>query len=109
MFLMPSLFEPCGLGQLIALRYGSIPIVRETGGLKDTIIPYNKYTGEGNGFSFANFNAEELYNTIKFALWVYGDKIQWKNITKKAMQCDNSWNKSAQIYLDLYRELTNVD
>lgn len=109
MFLMPSLFEPCGLGQLIALRYGTIPIVRETGGLRDTITPYNKYTGEGNGFSFANFNGEELYNTIKFALWVYGDKIQWRKLMKQAMLCDNSWNKSADIYLNLYRELTHID
>ena len=109
MFLMPSLFEPCGLGQLIALRYGTIPIVRETGGLKDTINPYNQYTGEGNGFSFANFNGEELYNTIKFALWVYGDKIQWRKLMKQSMMCDNSWNKSADAYLSMYRELTHID
>ncbi len=109
MFLMPSLFEPCGLGQLIALRYGSVPIVRETGGLKDTINPYNQYTGEGNGFSFANFSGEELYNTIKFALWVYGDKIQWRKLMKQAMICDNSWNKSADAYLSMYRELTHID
>ena len=68
MFLMPSLFEPCGLGQLIALRYGSIPIVRETGGLKDTVTPYNEYTGEGNGFSFTNYNADDLYNVIEYAI-----------------------------------------
>jgi len=109
MFLMPSLFEPCGLGQLIALRYGTIPIVRETGGLKDTIIPYNQFTGEGNGFSFANFSGDELYNTMKYALWVYGDKIQWKKLVKEAMRCDNSWNLSADKYLSLYRELTNID
>jgi len=107
MFLMPSLFEPCGLGQLIALRYGSIPIVRETGGLKDTINPYNKYTGDGNGFSFAGFDDTELYNTLKYALWVYGDKIQWRKLIKQAMKCDNSWNVSANKYLSLYQELIN--
>ncbi len=109
MFLMPSLFEPCGLGQLIALRYGTVPIVRETGGLKDTVQPYNQYTGEGNGFSFANFNGEELYNTVKFALWVYGDKIQWRKLIKQAMLCDNSWTKSADTYLSMYRELTHIE
>lgn len=107
MFLMPSLFEPCGLGQLIALRYGTIPIVRETGGLRDTVNPYNQYTEEGNGFSFANYNADELYNIMKFALWVYSDKKKWNQLIKNAMNSDNSWNKSADIYLNMYRELTN--
>ena len=107
MFLMPSLFEPCGLGQLIALRYGTIPIVRETGGLRDTVNPYNQYTGEGNGFSFANYNADELYNIIKFALWVYSDKKKWNQLIKNAMNSDNSWNKSADVYLNMYRELTH--
>lgn len=109
MFLMPSLFEPCGLGQLIALRYGSIPIVRETGGLRDTIIAYNEYTGEGNGFSFRNYSSDELYNIIKYALWIYKDKGKWENLIENAMNSDNSWNRSAQIYLDLYRELTGQD
>lgn len=109
MFLMPSLFEPCGLGQLIALRYGSIPIVRETGGLKDTITAYNEYTGEGNGFSFRNYNSDELYNIIEYALWIYKDKGKWENLIENAMNSDNSWNRSAQIYLDLYRELTGQD
>lgn len=107
MFLMPSLFEPCGLGQLIALRYGTIPIVRETGGLKDTVVPYNEYTGEGNGFSFANYNADELYNIIKYVLWIYSDKEKWNGLIKNAMNADNSWNKSADIYLNIYRELTH--
>jgi starch synthase len=109
MFLMPSLFEPCGLGQLIALRYGSIPIVRETGGLKDTVTAYNEYTGEGNGFSFRNYNSEELYNMIQYALWIYQDKGKWNGLIRNAMNSDNSWNKSAQIYLNLYRELTGQD
>lgn len=107
MFLMPSLFEPCGLGQLIALRYGSIPIVRETGGLKDTVAAYNEYTWEGNGFSFTNYNADELYNILQYALWIYQDKKRWNNLIEHAMNSDNSWNRSAQIYLDMYRELTH--
>ena len=109
MFLMPSEFEPCGLGQLIALRYGSIPIVRETGGLRDTVNPYNEYTGEGNGFSFKNYNDEELLNIIKYALWIYKDKNKWNNLIRNAMNSNNSWEKSAQIYLDMYRELTGRD
>ena len=109
MFLMPSLFEPCGLGQLIALRYGSIPIVRETGGLKDTVASYNEYTEDGNGFSFTNYNADDLYNVIQYALWIYKDKKKWKNLVKQAMESDNSWNKSAEIYLNMYRELTGQD
>lgn len=107
MFLMPSLFEPCGLGQLIALRYGTIPIVRETGGLKDTVIPYNEYTGYGNGFSFVNYNADELYNIIQYALLIYSNKEKWNGLIKNAMNSDNSWNKSADIYLNMYRELTH--
>jgi starch synthase len=109
MFLMPSLFEPCGLGQLIALRYGTIPIVRETGGLKDTVEAYNEYTGYGNGFSFKNYNSEELYNIIQYALWIYGNKKHWKRLIKQAMNSDNSWEKSANIYLNMYRELTGID
>ena len=109
MFLMPSLFEPCGLGQLIALRYGSIPIVRETGGLKDTVASYNEYTEDGNGFSFENYNADDLYNVIQYALWIYKDKKKWNNLVKQAMKSDNSWNKSAEIYLNMYRELTGQD
>lgn len=109
MFLMPSLFEPCGLGQLIALRYGTIPIVRETGGLRDTVRPYNEYTGEGNGFSFANYNADELYNIIQYALWIYKDKYKWNQLIKNAMNTDNSWNRSADAYLNMYRELAHLD
>lgn len=107
MFLMPSLFEPCGLGQLIALRYGTIPIVRETGGLKDTVIPYNEYTGYGNGFSFVNYNEDELYNIIQYAVLIYSNKEKWNGLVKNAMNSDNSWNKSADIYLNMYRELTH--
>ena len=102
MFLMPSLFEPCGLGQLIALRYGSIPIVRETGGLKDTVYPYNKYNGVGNGFGFKNFNSNELMQIIEYALTIYNDKNAWNNIIRQAMNSDNSWEKSATQYKWLY-------
>lgn len=102
MFLMPSLFEPCGLGQLIALRYGSIPIVRETGGLKDTISPYNQYNGVGNGFGFKNFNSNELMQIMEYALTIYNDKDAWNNIIRQAMNSDNSWEKSAIQYKELY-------
>ncbi|MCB2290695.1 glycogen synthase GlgA [Clostridium sp. CS001] len=105
MFLMPSLFEPCGIGQLIALRYGSIPIVHETGGLKDTIIPYNKYTGDGNGFSFENYSSEELLDTINRALDLYNDKIAWDKLVENAMLLNNSWENSAKNYMDLYNSL----
>lgn len=107
MFLMPSLFEPCGLSQLIALRYGSIPIVRETGGLKDTIIPYNQYNGEGNGFSFANYNAHEMLFTLQRAMDLYyNNKDIWLNLINKAMESDYSWNSSAKEYIKIYKALS---
>lgn len=102
MFLMPSLFEPCGLGQLIALRYGAIPIVRETGGLKDTISPYNKYNGVGNGFSFSNYNAHELLMITEYALEIYQDKERWYSIISQAINSNNSWEKSAEEYCNMY-------
>ncbi|MDV4152624.1 glycogen synthase GlgA [Clostridium sp. AL.422] len=105
MFLMPSSFEPCGLGQLIALRYGSIPIVRETGGLKDTIIPYNEYTRFGNGFSFRNYSHEELLNIVKYAISIYKNKERWNEIVKSAMEADNSWERSSKEYLRIYKEV----
>lgn len=101
-FLMPSQYEPCGIGQLIALRYGTLPVVRKTGGLNDTITPYNKYTGEGNGFSFDNYNAHELLYTTKAALDVYRDCGAWQHLVKNALRCDYSWNHSAEEYIDLY-------
>lgn len=104
MFMMPSRFEPCGLGQLIALRYGTIPIVRETGGLKDTVFPYNEFNGMGNGFSFANYSGEELYRTTDYALRIYWDKWKWNGIVNQAMNSNNSWEKSAKEYERLYRE-----
>ena len=105
MFLMPSLFEPCGIGQLIALRYGTVPIVRETGGLKDTIIPYNKYTNEGNGFSFTNYNAHDMLNVIQLAIETFKDKKRWTVIQKNGMKSETSWKESAKQYNDLYKKL----
>lgn len=106
MFLMPSLFEPCGLSQLIAMRYGTLPIVRETGGLKDTVSSYNEYTGEGNGFSFATYNAHDMLFTIKKAIEVYREKPEnWKLLMKQAMKTDNSWKQSAKKYKEIYEGL----
>ena len=102
---MPSLYEPCGLGQLIALRYGSLPVVRETGGLKDTVQPYNEYTGKGNGFSFTNYNAHDLLNTLKMAVSLYQQRDTWSILINNAMKSDFSWYKSAQKYQDLYKKL----
>ena len=105
-FLMPSLFEPCGLSQLMSLRYGTIPIVRETGGLKDTVEPYNEYEGTGTGFSFANYNAHEMLNTINYAKDVYYNrKREWNKMIDRAMAMDFSWGNSANKYADLYRSL----
>jgi starch synthase len=102
-FLMPSLFEPCGLSQLIAMRYGSLPLVHETGGLKDTVKPFNKYTGEGTGFSFASYDPITLVNVLRMALEYYwNDKEVWYNIVVQAMSCDYSWEKSAKQYKELY-------
>lgn len=104
-FLMPSLFEPCGLGQLIAMAYGSVPLVRETGGLKDTVMPFNEFTGEGNGFSFAPPNAQDFLYTLRRALHFYSDKKVWSNLVKRAMEQDFSWGKSAKMYDRIYKKL----
>lgn len=105
MFLMPSLFEPCGIGQMLAMRYGSLPIVRETGGLKDTVIPYNKFTGEGNGFSFKNYNAHEMFFCLQNAIKVFKDKEKWIKLVENAMNTDNSWKKSAKEYIETYKDI----
>ncbi|PAB57934.1 glycogen synthase GlgA [Anaeromicrobium sediminis] len=105
MFLMPSLREPCGLSQLIALKYGSIPIVRSTGGLKDTVNPYCESTGEGNGFTFIDCNGDEILNTINMALKFYEDKNMWKKIITNAMGSDYSWKNSTIEYKKLYESL----
>lgn len=105
-FLMPSLFEPCGLSQLMSMRYGTLPIVRETGGLKDTVIPYNEYEQTGTGFTFANYNAHEMYNAIKYAYEVYHyHPKQWQNMMKRAMRMDFSWAASAKEYEKMYETL----
>lgn len=104
-FLMPSKFEPCGLSQLIALSYGTIPIVRETGGLNDTVHSFNEVTGEGNGFSFHNFNAHDMLYTIERALWFYHQKGKWSHLMKTAMSYDYSWSKSANEYYQLYNKM----
>jgi len=102
-FLMPSLFEPCGLSQLMSLRYGTVPIVRETGGLKDTVEPYNEYESTGTGFSFKNYNAHEMLNTIRYAEHVYYDKKrEWNKIIDRAMAADFSWYTSAAKYQEMY-------
>ena len=102
-FLMPSLFEPCGLSQLMSLRYGTVPIVRETGGLKDTVWPYNEFEGTGTGFSFANYNAHEMLATIRYAERIYYDhKRDWNKIVERGMKADFSWNVSAKKYQEMY-------
>ena len=102
-FLMPSLFEPCGLSQLMSLRYGTIPIVRETGGLKDTVQPYNEFESSGTGFSFTNYNAQEMLNTIRYAERIYYDKKrEWNKLVDRAMAADFSWHVSARKYQEMY-------
>ena len=105
MFLMPSQSEPCGLAQMVALRYGTIPIVRETGGLNDTIS--DSGDGIGNGFTFKSYNAHDMLNTVWRALEGYSDKQGWKTLKERAMRCDNSWGTSANAYIKLYKEILN--
>lgn len=105
-FLMPSLFEPCGLSQLMSLRYGTVPIVRETGGLKDTVEPYNEYESTGTGFSFANYNAHEMLGIVNYAKDIYyNKKREWNKIVDRGMLKDFSWNSSAEKYQELYDSL----
>ena len=106
-FLMPSQSEPCGLAQMISMRYGTIPVVRETGGLKDTVIPFVSWEGTGNGFTFAAYNAHDMLHVIRQAEETYRNKEQWKAVTTNAMKTDFSWNGPAREYLALYRKLTN--
>ncbi|MFW6294818.1 MAG: glycogen synthase GlgA [Halanaerobium sp.] len=106
MFLMPSRYEPCGLSQLISFRYGTIPIVRETGGLNDTVIAYNEETGEGTGFSFSNYNAHDMLSTIERAVSFYDKKGIWNKLVSRVMDLDYSWHNSAQKYAELYAEVS---
>lgn len=106
MFLMPSLFEPCGLSQMIAMRYGTLPVVRETGGLRDTVAPYNQFTGEGTGFTFANFNGDEMGDAVFRGARLYWDDLAaWDQLVQNAMAADFSWVRSADEYMNLYHNL----
>ena len=105
-FLMPSKCEPCGLSQMIASRYGAIPLVRETGGLSETVVPYNEFTGEGTGFSFKNYNAHEMKSVLEYAASVFSRRETWDAIVRSAMEKDFSWDRSALKYMELYRDLT---
>lgn len=106
LFLMPSAFEPCGLSQMMSMRYGTLPIVHETGGLKDTVEPFNVFSGTGTGFSFNGFNSHNLWNTIQFALDVYhNNPSAWQQLVEQAMERDFSWEKPASAYIDLYKTL----
>ena len=105
-FLMPSLFEPCGLSQLMSMRYGTLPIVRETGGLKDTVEPYNEFENTGTGFSFKEYNAHDMLHVIRYAYGIYNERPeQWKSMMKRAMEQDFSWNASAREYEKMYEEI----
>lgn len=105
-FLMPSKFEPCGLGQMIAMRYGTLPLVRETGGLKDTVLPYNQYEKTGTGFTFTNFNAHDLKEVMFLAIDTYNNKkADWKKLVQQAMEKDYSWESSALVYINLFKKL----
>ena len=102
---MPSMFEPCGLSQMISFAYGTIPIVRETGGLKDTVIPYNEYTKEGTGFSFYPYNGNDMVYTLRMALGFFSNKTVWNKLVSNAMKLDFSWTNSAKEYQKLYESL----
>ena len=106
LFLMPSVSEPCGLSQMIAMRFGTVPVVRETGGLKDTVTPYNKYEGTGRGFTFANINAGDMTWVLREAVELYhNDKKAWRGLQKEDMTADFSWDSSAKQYLDIYQRI----
>ena len=105
---MPSQFEPCGLSQMISLRYGTLPIVRETGGLRDTVLSYNEQNGAGNGFTFFNYNAHDMLYVIRRAIFYYKQQPQiWKLLQTRAMTGDYSWSHSAEMYLSLYKDMLN--
>ncbi len=104
-FLMPSVYEPCGLSQMIAMRYGCIPVVRETGGLRDTVTPYNEYTGEGDGFGFRELNANDMMKTLHYAVQVYQRKQEWSVLIENAKARENSWKASAKKYEIIYQKV----
>ena len=107
MFLMPSLFEPCGLSQMMSLRYGTIPVVRETGGLKDSVTPYNEYEKTGTGFSFAHYSADEMMSVIDYAIKIYNDEEQWDVIVENAMNEKLDWENSANKYMEVFNKLVD--
>ncbi len=109
MFLMPSLYEPCGLNQMYSLMYGTVPIVRETGGLADTVSHYDEKSGEGNGFVFKKYDTKAMLKEIERALKVFEDKKAWTKIMKAGMKSDFSWNSSAKKYIDLYKTVLNTN
>ena len=104
---MPSRFEPCGMNQLYSLKYGTIPVVRNTGGLADTIVAYDSVSKKGNGFKFVDYTGEALLKSVHDAVNLYGNKDDWKSLVKNAMGYDYSWDKSANEYLKLYQKLKN--
>jgi len=104
-FMMPSQYEPCGLGQLISLKYGTLPIVRETGGLKDTVDDYNEYTHCGNGISFSEYCSDDFLGAMQRAKKIYSNEKLYKQLQQNAMQCDFSWKKSADIYIKLFKQI----
>ena len=106
-FLMPSISEPCGLSQMIAMRFGTVPVVRETGGLKDTVLPYNKFEGTGRGFTFSDINAGDMLWVIREAVDLYhNNKEAWRGLQKEGMTADFSWDHSAQEYIDIYQRIS---
>nr|HMN26264.1 glycosyltransferase [Ignavibacteriaceae bacterium] len=109
MFLMPSKYEPCGLNQMYSLVYGTVPIVRETGGLADTVIKYNDKTEEGNGFVFKKYDAAEMLKEIKRAVKIFDDNKTWQKIMRAGMKSDFSWDSSAKKYIELYKTLLSSD
>ena len=105
LFLMPSKSEPCGLSQMIASRYGTVPVVRKCGGLADTIVPYDEKDGSGNGFNFVNYNAHDMMNVLEYALSLYENHTEWAELVKNVMKVDFSWSVSAKKYIDIYDSL----
>ena len=104
-FLMPSKSEPCGLSQMIAMRYGTVPVARETGGLKDTVQPFISWEGKGNGFTFANYNAQDMLYVIRQAIQTYQDPELWQTVQKNGMKTDFSWKKPAREYIRIFEKL----
>jgi starch synthase len=108
LFLIPSRYEPCGLGQMISFRYGTIPVVRQTGGLKDSVSEFDPKTGSGNGFTFSDYKSDAFYSAIKRGLNLYRNRAVWEELVKKVMTLDYSWNASAKEYIKLYYNIQGV-